>query len=83
MIAYKIQAGTTERHNRVVSIIYSNICSVFVLHFSKTKREIPQKAIENNEIMRKIKILWDFIIQINKQVLYSQPDIIVADRNQK
>lgn len=43
------------------------------------KWEIPQKIIENNST----KILWDFLIKIDKQLLTNKSNIVVIGKNQK
>ena len=81
MAGCKIQAGTayTERHNQVAGIVYRNICTVYGLDPPKSRWEIPQKVVEND----RAKILWDFQIQADRQVLANQPDIVVVDKDQK
>lgn len=74
-------AGTayTERHNQVANIIYRQICETYDLETPKNWWETPNKAIENS----KAKILWDFYIQTDKQVLANQPDIVIIDKDKK
>lgn len=45
----------------------------------KNKYETPQKIVQNN----KRKILWDFSIQIDKQLLANESNIVVLDNKQK
>ena len=74
-------AGTayTERHNQVANMIYREICEFYNLETTKNWWEIPNKATENS----KAKLLWDFYIQTDKQVLANQPDIVIIDKDKK
>jgi len=45
----------------------------------KSNWEIPPKVVEND----RAKILWDFQIQTDKQVMANEPGIVVADKLQK
>jgi hypothetical protein len=74
-------AGTayTERHNQVALIVYRNICQVYDLETPRNWWEIPEKVVENE----KAKILWDFHIQTDKQVMANQPDIVIVDKEKK
>ena len=74
-------AGTayTERHNQVANMIYREICEFYNLETPKNWWEIPNKATENS----KAKLLWDFYIQTDKQVLANQPDIVIIDKDKK
>ena len=50
-----------ERYNQVAGIVYRNICA----EVPKSKWETPPKVVEND----RAKILWDFQIQTDKQVV--------------
>ena len=74
-------AGTayTERHNQVAGIVYRNICTEYNLECPKDWWETPPKVNENDEA----KILWDFHIQTDRQVIANQPDIVIVDKIKK
>lgn len=73
-------AGTahTERHNQVTEIVYRNICGACVL-------EVPNSQWETMKVIayNRAKVLWDFKVQTDKQLLASQPDIEVVDNEKK
>ena len=77
----KMLAGSAymERHNQVAGIVYRNICTQYGLEVPKSQWAIPQKVVENN----RAKVLWDFSIQTDKQLLANQPDIVVVDKERK
>ena len=68
-----------ERHNQVAGIVYRNICTQYGLEVPKSQWAKPQKVVENN----RAKVLWDFSIQTDKQLLANQPDIVVVDKERK
>ncbi|XP_077138906.1 uncharacterized protein LOC143804564 [Ranitomeya variabilis] len=47
--------------------------------WTKSRWETPEKVVENE----RDKILWDFKIQMDKQVFGYQPDIMIVDKDQK
>ena len=77
----KMQAGIAyiERHNQVAGIVYRNICAVYGLEVPKSKWETPPKAVEND----KAKVLSDFQIQTDKQVMVNHLDFVVVEKLQK
>ena len=66
-----MQAGRayTERHSQVSGIVYRDICAKYELEVPKSNWETPPKVVEND----RAKILLDFQIQTNKQVMANQP----------
>jgi len=64
----------------VAGIVYIwNICVKYGLEVPRSKWEISPKVVEKD----RTKILWDFQIQTDKQVMANQPDIVVCDKLQK
>ncbi len=74
-------AGTAymEWHNQVAGIIHRNICKEYNLETPENWWDTPDKVTENE----KAKILWDFHIQTDKQVMANQPDIVIIDKHKK
>lgn len=60
----KIRAHT-KRYNQVAGIAYRNITFEYGLQVHKSQCEAPQEVVESN----RVKILWDFNIQTDKQLL--------------
>jgi hypothetical protein len=77
----KMLAGTayTERLNQVALLVYRNNCKVYELETPDKWWEIPNKVQQNDQA----KILWDFHIQTDKQVIANQPDIVLIDKSKK
>ena len=75
-----MQKGTAymERQNQGAGIVYRNICAEYGLEVQKLKWETPLKVVEND----RTKILWDFQIQTNKQLMTNQLDNVVVDKLQ-
>lgn len=75
-VGCKMQAGTAyiEKHNQVAAFF----TRIYFLPYLPKTRDILQKIANN-----KARILCDFPIQINKQALANQPDILLTDKNQK
>ena len=76
---WKIQAGTAymEHYNQVgrgLGLGLQNICTEYGLEVQMSR----VKVVEND----RAKILWDFQIQTDKQVMANQPDIVVVDKMQ-
>lgn len=66
-----------EHHNQVTGIVYRNISAEYVSFM--VKMEDASKVIENDQAT----ILWDFQIHADKMVMANQPDVVVADKQQK
>lgn len=68
----------TGRHNQVTEIVYRNICGACVL-------EVPNSQWETMKVIayNRAKVLWDFKVQTEKQLLASEPDIEVVDNEKK
>ncbi|XP_037549573.1 usherin [Nematolebias whitei] len=77
----KIQAGKAymEHHEQAAGIVYRNICAKYGLEVPQLKLETPPKVVEKG----RTKILWDFQIQTDKQVMANQLDIVVVDKREK
>lgn len=58
-------------HNQVAGIINRNICAEFEMEASESKMEIPPRVVENI----RVKMLWDFQIQTDEQVMANQPNM--------
>ena len=71
--------GYTERHNQVSNIVHRAICEWYGLSQPSEWWELPEKVIEND----RAKVLWDFYIRTDKQVIANKPDIVVVDKNTK
>lgn len=67
---------TAQWHNQVAGIVYGNICTEYWLEVPKSKWETALKVIENG----RAKILWDFKLQADKQVLANQSDMVVFNK---
>lgn len=71
-----MQAGIACIWHQVSGIMYRNICG---LEVPKSHEATPPKMAENN----RAKFLWDFRFWTDKQLLSSQPDIVVVDKEQR
>ena len=66
----------TERHNQVANIVHRAICNRYGLLQPTDWWEIPEKVVENDQA----KVLWDFYLHTDKQVIANRPDIVVVDK---
>ncbi|KAF7654704.1 hypothetical protein LDENG_00066000, partial [Lucifuga dentata] len=63
----------------IYSTNHRNICAEYGLEVPKSKWKTPPKVVENS----RAKVLWDFKVQTDKQLLANQPDMVVVDKEQK
>ena len=63
----------------MANIVHGAICEFYGLSQLSEWWELPEKVIENDQA----KVLWDFYIRTDKQVIANKPDIVVVDKNTK
>lgn len=69
----------TERHNQVALVIHRGICKKYGLPVPEEWYQLPESVVENE----RVKVLWDFSIQTDKQVIANKPDIVIRDKETK
>ena len=69
-----------KRHNNVCQYIHWRLCKKFDLEATKHWYEHKPKGCVENE---KVKVLWDFVIQFDREIIARKPDIILIDRENK
>ena len=74
-----VQTDYKERHNKVASMLYWNLCKKYHLPaFDKWWEHNVEKVLQNEVA----KILWDFRIQTDKYLAHNIPDITVVEKKQ-
>ena len=67
-----------RRHDKVCINLHWNLCQKYGLQVcDKWYQHHPDTVTENNDV----KILWDFMVQCDRQIVHRKPDIIVIDKN--
>ena len=68
------------RHDNVANMIHYRLCKKW--GFNKAEKwymHKPEKVLESEDC----KILWDFLIPIDKTLEHNKPDITVIDKKRK
>ena len=68
------------RHDNVANMIHYRLCEKW--GFNKAEKwymHKPEKVLESEDC----KILWDFLIPIDKTIEHNKPDITVIDKKRK
>ena len=69
-----------KRHNNVCQYIHWRLCKKFDLEATKNWYEYKPKGCVENE---KVKLLWDIVIQCDREIIARKPDIILIDKENK
>ena len=74
------QNENKRSHGNVARIIHWKLCNKYNLKRSeKWYEHAPEGAVENEEG----KILWDVMIQCNRDIKVRKPDIVVVNKNKR
>ena len=69
-----------RRHNNVARIVHWKLCGKYNLKRSeKWYEHAPEDVVENEEV----KILWDVMIQCDREIKARKPDIVVVNKNER
>ena len=69
-----------RRHNNVARIVHWKLCGKYNLKRSeKWYEHAPEGVVENEEV----KILWDVMIQCDREIKARKPDIVVVNKNER
>ena len=69
-----------KRHNNLCKYVHWRLCKKQDLESAeKWYEHNPLSVVEND----KFKILWDFVIQCDREVIARKPDIVVIDKEKK
>ena len=69
-----------RRHDNVARIVHWKLCNKYNLRRSgKSYKHASEGVAENEEV----KILWDVMIQCNREVKAGKPNIAVANKNER
>ena len=80
IITVLAQKEYLKRHNNVCQYIHWRLCKKFDLEATKNWYEHKPKGCVENE---KVKLLWDFVIQCDRDIIARNPDIILIDKENK
>ena len=66
-----------RRHDKVCANLHWNLCRKFDVDVTeKWYQHQPERVVENE----KVKILWDFMIQCDREIEHRRPDIVVVNK---
>ena len=69
-----------RRHDNVAKIVHWRLCGKYNLKRSeKWYERAPEGVVENEEV----KILWDVMIQCDREIKARKPDIVVVNQNER
>ena len=69
-----------RRHDNVARIVHWKLCGKYKLKRSeKWYEHAPEGVVENEEV----KILWDVMIQCDREIKARKPDIVVVNKNER
>ena len=69
-----------RRHKNVARIVHWKLCGKYNLKRSeKWYEHAPEGVVENEEV----KILWDVMIQCDREIKARKPDIVVVNKNER
>ena len=69
-----------RRHDNVARIVHWKLCEKYNLKRSeKWYEHAPEDVVENEEV----KILWDVMIQCDREIKARKPDIVVVNKNER
>ena len=69
-----------RRHDNVARIVHWKLCGKYNLKRSeKWYEHAPEGVVENEEV----KILWDVMIQCDREIKARKPDIVVVNKNER
>ena len=69
-----------RRHDNVARIVHWKLCGKYNLKRSeKWYEHAPEDVVENEEV----KILWDVMIQCDREIKARKPDIVVVNQNER
>ena len=74
------QKESKRRHDNVARIVHEKLCGKYNLKRSeKWYEHAPEGVVENEEV----KILWDVMIQCDREIKARKPDIVVVNKNER
>ena len=74
------QKESKRRHDNVARIVHEKLCGKYNLKRSeKWYEHAPEGVVENEEV----KILWDVMIQCDREIKARKPDIVVVTKNER
>ena len=74
------QKDYKRRHGNNARIVHWKLCGKYNLKRSeKWYEHAPEGAVENEEV----KILWDAMIQCDREIKVRKPDIAVVNKNER
>ena len=66
-----------RRHDKVCSNLHWSLCQKFGIKVSeKWYQHHPEAVMENEDV----KILWDFMVQCDREIVHRKPDIVVVNK---
>ena len=66
-----------RRHDKVCANLHWNLCRKFGIEVTeKWYQHQPEAVVENEQV----KILWDFMIQCDRDIEHRKPDIVVVNK---
>ena len=68
-----------RRRNNVARIVHWKLCGKYNLKRSEKWYEHAPEGVENKEV----KILWDVMIQCDREIKARKPDIVVVNKNER
>ena len=69
-----------KRHGNVARIVHWKLCGKYSLKGrEKWYEHAPEGVVENEEV----KILWDVMIQCDREIKARKPDIVVVNKNER
>ena len=68
-----------RRHDNVARIVHWKLCGKYNLKRSEKWYEHAPEGVENKEV----KILWDVMIQCDREIKARKPDIVVVNKNER
>ena len=73
------QNESKRRHDNVARIVHEKLCGKYNLKRSEKWYEHTPEGVENKEV----KILWDVMIQCDREIKARKPDIVVVNKNER
>ena len=68
------------RHDVIAKVIHWEMCKVNDLPYAEKWYEHKPESVTENE---RVKILWDFKIQTDKELKHNKPDIVILDKQKR
>ena len=80
VVAPSLHRQYKERHDVVGWVIHWEVCKEYGVKCSDKWYEHSPKSVEENE---EVKLLWDFTIQIDREIHHRRPDIVIQKKKAK